>query len=36
MIDMTGLTCKQSMKPVTDESYEWMRETRAERAVLRR
>ena len=36
MIDMTGLTCKQSMKPVTDESYEWMREARAERAALRR
>lgn len=33
MIDMTGLTCARSQKPVTAESYEWMNEARAERAA---
>ena len=32
MIDMTGLVCLNSNKPVTAESYEWMAEARAERA----
>ena len=32
MIDMTGLTCLRSQKPVTAESYEWMDEARRERA----
>lgn len=35
MIDMTGLTCAQSGKPVTAESYEWMAEARAERKAGR-
>lgn len=36
MIDMTGLTCIQSGKPVTAESYEWMAEARAERLAMTR
>ena len=35
MIDVTGLTCVPTGKPVTAESYEWMGEARAERARLR-
>jgi hypothetical protein len=33
MIDFTGLTCLESGKPVTAESYEWMNEARTERAA---
>ena len=33
MIDLTGLTCQASGKPVTAESYEWMDEAKAERAA---
>ena len=35
MIDMTGLTCAPTGKPVTAESYEWMSEARAERAAAK-
>lgn len=31
IIDMTGLTCAPTGKPVTAESYEWMAEARSER-----
>lgn len=35
MINFTGLTCKESGKPITAESYEWMDEARAERKAAR-
>lgn len=36
MIDFTGLTCRESGKEVTAESYAWMAEARAERAATRK
>jgi hypothetical protein len=35
MINLAGLTCRGSGKPVTAESYEWMDEARAERQASR-